>query len=192
MIDPGHGGDDQGATFGGKLVEKDITLALGRRLKSELHVRGIPARLLRDSDVTLSLEQRAENANEQHAAVYVSLHAGMPGQGVRVYAPALASSLPPSSVKFLPWESAQANSLPRSRELARKIAGELDKRNLTTISLATPLRPLNNIVAPAVAVELAPDPDNMQDVVSQKFQITVAAGIAAAIAELRPQLEKQP
>lgn len=190
MIDPGHGGDDQGAVFREKLVEKDITLALARRLKAELQERGIPAHLVRDGDTTISLEQRAELANEQHASVYVALHAGMPGGGVRVYAPVVVSS-EPASGKFVAWENAQANSLPRSRELAQKIAGELSKKNVVATSSATPLRPLNNVSAPAVAVELAPNPENLQEITSQKFQTTVAAAIAAGIAQLRPQWEGQ-
>jgi|SRR5579864_5709295 len=55
MIDPSHGGNDKGASFGGKLVEKDITLRLARELRKELEERGIATRLLRDSDIDLSL-----------------------------------------------------------------------------------------------------------------------------------------
>jgi N-acetylmuramoyl-L-alanine amidase len=190
MIDPGHGGDDPGAIFAGKLAEKDITLALARRLKSELHEKGIYARLLRDADISLSLEQRAENTNEQRAAVYVALHAGLPGEGVRVYAPAMASRAVAGST-FVDWDSAQTNSLSRSHELAQKITSELEKRGLSANSLSTPLRPLNNIVPPAVAVELAPDPDDLPGIMAQKFQSTVAAGIVAAIVELRPHWEGQ-
>lgn len=191
MIDPGHGGDDQGAVFRQKLVEKDITLALARRLKTELQERGIPAHLAREGDTTVSLDQRAQAANEQHASVYVALHAGMPSGGVRVYAPALVSSQPPSG-KFLVWENAQANSLLRSQELAQKIAGELNKKNVAATRSASPVRPLNNVAAPAVAVELTPDPENIQGMTSQKYQTTVAAAIAAGIAQLRPQWEGQP
>lgn len=192
MIDPGHGGDDRGATFGGKIAEKDITLALGRRLKSELHERGVNARLSRDADITLSLEQRAESANEQHAAIYVALHAGMPGPGVRVYAPALVSPFPSSAATFVTWESAQTKSLPRSQKLAQRIAAELEKRNLEAATLASPLRPLNNIAAPAVAVELAPDSGNIAGSMSQKLQITLASAIAAAIVQLRQEMGEQP
>lgn len=189
MIDPAHGGEDQGAVFGANLAEKDITLALARRLKTELQERGISARLLRDGDVSLSLEQRAESANEQHAAVYVALHAGVPGQGVRVYAPALPSVVPPVAGKFLVWEGVQANSLPRSQELAQRITVELDKKEVSATQLATPLRPLNNVSAPAVAIELTPDAENLQNLMAQKFQTAVAAGIATGIAQLRSQLE---
>ena len=67
MIDPSHGGYDKGATFGGKLVEKDITLRLAREVRKELEERGIAARLLRESDIDLSLDRRAEITNEQRA-----------------------------------------------------------------------------------------------------------------------------
>ena len=80
MIDPSHGGNDKGATFGGKLVEKDITLRLAREVRKELEERGIAARLLRESDIDLSLDRRAEITNEQRAGLYVALHAGRPGK----------------------------------------------------------------------------------------------------------------
>src|SRR5262245_14947838 len=69
MIDPSHGGDDKGAVFAGKAREKDFTLALARELRKELEERGVAARLLRDSDLNLSLERRAEIANEEHASI---------------------------------------------------------------------------------------------------------------------------
>ena len=192
MIDPGHGGDDNGAALlGDKLVEKDVTLALARRLKAELQEKGIVARLLRDADVALSLEQRAEAANEQHAALYVALHAGMPGRGIRVYSPANVSS-GVTSGRFLPWDNAQSNYLSHSQALAAAVAAALAKKNLTVSTLSTPLRPLNNINAPAIAVELATDPADLQDIVGQKFQTSVASGIAAEIAQQRSQWEKQP
>src|SRR6266852_6268331 len=97
MIDPGHGGEDSGAHFGNGLLEKELTLSLARRLKAELAERGISARLLRETDTNLGLDERAEISNEQHAAVYISLHAGRPGAGVRIYAPALASPPSPDS-----------------------------------------------------------------------------------------------
>jgi len=190
MIDPAHGGDDSGARFSDSLTEKEITLALARRVKAELQERGIAARLLRDGDTTLGLEQRAEIVNQQHTAVYIALHAGTPGRGVRVYAPVLTSSATPAGGKFLPWDAAQAPALPRSKELAREIADQLEKKSLPVFSLGTPLRPLNNVNAPAIAVELATDLDHAQELMNQKFQTTVAAGIASAIVQHRAEMER--
>lgn len=191
MIDASHGGDDQGARLGGRLAEKDVTLALARKIKNELQERGVAVRLLRDSDVTISLEQRAEISNEQRAGAYLAIHAGIPGGGVRVYTPAFGSNDKAAAGRFLSWDNAQEAYVPRSRTLAKGIAGELDKRDITATTLGTQLRPLNNINAPAIAIELAADPDNVQDITDQKFQNTVAAAIAVSIAQLRGQLEGQ-
>jgi N-acetylmuramoyl-L-alanine amidase len=192
MIDPSHGGNDKGASFGGKLVEKDVTLRLARELRKELEERGIATRLLRESDIDLSLERRAEITNEQHAGLYVALHAGRPGKGVRVYASFLNDSQPPLASRFMPWESAQAGALGRSQIAARAVSDELRKKGLTVANLAMPLRPLNNLAAPAIAVELTPETDDQQSLENQKRQNTVAAAVAAAVAQVRSQLGGRP
>ena len=188
MIDPSHGGNDKGATFGGKLVEKDITLRLAREVRKELEERGIAARLLRESDIDLSLDRRAEITNEQRASLYVALHAGRPGKGVRVYAPVLTDAQQPLAGRFLPWESAQSGSLSRSQNVARAVSEELKKKGLTVANLGVPLRPLNNIATPAIAVELAPDEDDLQSLESQKRQNNVATAIALGIVQIRSQI----
>jgi len=188
MIDPSHGGGDKGAAFGGKLVEKDITLRLAREVRKELEERGISARLLRESDIDLSLDRRAEITNEQRASVYVALHAGRPGKGVRVYAPALTDTQQALAGRFLPWENAQSGALSRSQNLARVVSEELREKGLTVANLGMPLRPLNNIVAPAIAVELAPQEGDQQSLESQKRQNIVATAIALGIVQLRSQI----
>ena len=188
MIDPSHGGNDKGATFGGKLVEKDITLRLAREVRKELEERGIAVRLLRESDIDLSLDRRAEITNEQRASLYVALHAGRPGKGVRVYAPVLTGVQQPLAGRFFPWESAQSPSLSRSQNVARAVSEELKKKGLTVANLDVPLRPLNNIATPAIAVELAPDEEGLQSLESQKRQNNVATAIALGIVQIRNQI----
>jgi len=191
MIDPSHGGYDKGADFGCKLLEKDITLKLARELRKELEDRGIASRLLRDSDVDLTLDRRAEIANEQRPAIYVALHAGRPARGVRVYAPLIADAQKPAG-RFLPWESAQVPALDRSKSAAQAIAAELRKRNLTVSVLGVPIRPLNSIVTPAVAVELAPEGEDTESLDSARRNSGVAAAIATAISQLRGQTGARP
>jgi N-acetylmuramoyl-L-alanine amidase len=188
MIDPSHGGNDKGATFGGKLVEKDITLRLAREVRKELEERGIAAHLLRESDIDLSLDRRAEITNEQRASLYVALHAGRPGKGVRVYAPVLTDTQQPLAGRFLPWENAQSGALSQSQNLAHAVSEELKKKGLTVASLGVPLRPLNNIIAPAIAVELAPEEDDLQSLENQKRQNSVATAIALGIVQARSQM----
>lgn len=190
MIDPGHGGEDPGASLGDNVAEKDVTLSLARRIRAELQDRGIVARLLRNEEETIDLAQRAQAADEQHASVYLAIHAGTPGTGVRVYAAAMISPPNADAGKFLPWELAQLPWLPRSRALSKAVANELNKKGVDASSLVTPLRPLNNINAPAIAVELASDRETLQQVLGQRFQSTVAAAVAGVVAQARPQTEQ--
>jgi N-acetylmuramoyl-L-alanine amidase len=191
MIDPSHGGSDKGANFGSKLLEKDITLRLARELRKELEERGIASHLLRDGDIEIGIERRAEITNEQHAAMYIALHAGLPGHGVRVYSPLLTDPQQADG-RFLPWESAQSGALIRSQSVAQAVTAEIRKKGLSVTSLGVPLRPLNNIVVPAIAVELAPGADGLQSLENQKRQNTVAAAIASGIAQVRSQMGARP
>jgi N-acetylmuramoyl-L-alanine amidase len=192
MIDPSHGGADKGAIFGSKLVEKDITLRLAREVRKELEERGIAVRLLRESDIDMSLDRRAEITNEQRAGIYVALHAGRPGKGVRVYVPVLADAQQPLAGRFLPWETAQSAALGRSQNVARAVSEELKKKSMTVANLGVPLRPLNNITVPAIAVELTPDEGNLQSLESQKRQNDVATAIALGIVQVRSQMGVRP
>jgi N-acetylmuramoyl-L-alanine amidase len=193
MIDPSHGGDDFGAILGpSRVPEKEISLALARQLKRQLEDRGIAARLLRDADVNLSLEQRAARTNEEHAGLYVALHAGQPGKGARVYAPALSMMLSPPAGRFLAWETAQADSLEQSRLVAGIVTGELRKTGLTVAGMGSTLRPLNNVIAPAIAVEWAPGTDDLRSPRIQKAENLLVSGIATAILASRNREGKGP
>ncbi len=75
VLDPGHGGDDTGATSASGLVEKDLTLAIAREVAQVLRARGHVVRLTRDDDTTRALSDRTALANRLKASVFVSLHA---------------------------------------------------------------------------------------------------------------------
>src|SRR5260370_10575660 len=129
MIDPGHGGNDKGALLAGAIAEKDVTLAWARDLRRQLEERGVPARLLRDSDQTLSLDRRAEITNEARPSVYVALHAAPPAGGVRVYAAALPLASETTKSRLVSWENAQTVSLERSRTVAPTAGNEIPRQN---------------------------------------------------------------
>jgi N-acetylmuramoyl-L-alanine amidase len=184
LIDASHGGDDKGAVFSNKLAEKDVTLSLARELRKELAERGVAAKMVREGDVNIALDRRAEIANEPHTLLYVALHAAPPGKGVRVYAPVVTSPHPATG-RFLPWESAQASSMDRSRKIAQAVASELKRKDIQVMLLNSSLRPLNNVVPPAIAVELAPEPGNVRSLESERLHNAVASAIAAAVAQTR-------
>jgi N-acetylmuramoyl-L-alanine amidase len=187
LIDPAHGGADSGASITASLVEKDVVLALARRVQRELASRGIVAGMLRNSDVAIALDQRAASVNAARPALYITLHAANTGRGVHVF----TSLLPAANLSrdgFLPWDTAQAAFLDLSGVAAGSVAAELESRKLPNTTLVAPLRPMNNIAAPAIAIEIAPPDDNVDNIASAEYQEQVAQSIAAGIAAVRSKL----
>jgi len=191
VLDPAHGGDERGAALNDKLAEKDVTLGFARLLRHELEVRGFAVTLLRDADTTLTLDQRANAANVAHPAIYISLHAVSQGSGVGVYT-ALLPVEGPSQGVFHPWNAAQAPALPVSRELGAAIVAQMQKKEFPVHASSASLRPLNNMLSPAVAVELAPGENGISDLTSANYQQRASAAIADAVASIRERLETQP
>ncbi|MBP1868386.1 MULTISPECIES: cell wall-binding repeat-containing protein [Clostridium] len=77
-IDPGHGGYDPG-TQGNGIVEKDIVLNYGLRLKGKLEANGIKVIMSRTSDVYVSLEDRSKGANNVNPDIFISIHINSAG-----------------------------------------------------------------------------------------------------------------
>ncbi|MBI3786291.1 MAG: N-acetylmuramoyl-L-alanine amidase [Deltaproteobacteria bacterium] len=75
VLDPGHGGKDPGAFGVGGIAEKDIVLAIAKRLRDRLADEpDLDVVLTRDSDVFLRLEERTALANAEHADLFLSIH----------------------------------------------------------------------------------------------------------------------
>lgn len=76
MVDAGHGGKDPGAVGANNLYEKDITLAMSKRLAKVLRKHlDCDVHLTRTKDVYLTLQQRTAMANRMGADVFISVHA---------------------------------------------------------------------------------------------------------------------
>jgi N-acetylmuramoyl-L-alanine amidase len=75
VLDPGHGGKDTGAIGTTGAYEKDINLAIARRLQKLLQERtDCKVVLTRNSDRFISLEERTAIANTQKADLFISIH----------------------------------------------------------------------------------------------------------------------
>jgi N-acetylmuramoyl-L-alanine amidase len=188
VIDPAHGGADPGAKLKDGLEEKEVVLAFARRLRAALAERGVNAHLLRDGDASLGNEQRAAAANSLHATIFVTVHAGTPGTGVRLY----TSLLPDAENRpaaFYPWETAQSFFMRPSRIVAQAAVAELSKRKVTVLLMPANLRPMNNVAAASLGVELAAPAADPQRVTNARAQEAIAAAIAAGIANARSVLE---
>jgi N-acetylmuramoyl-L-alanine amidase len=170
VLDPAHGGPDTGATLGDKILEKDVTLAIAARLRATLTAAGFTVVSTRDADpaAPLSGDQRAEIANRAHALACIVIHATASGPGVHLYTSALQPPEEDSSANFpltprpafvpVPWERAQAGSVNQSLRLASELSAALGKASLPVVTGREPLRPLDNLECPAIAIELAPLP----------------------------------
>jgi N-acetylmuramoyl-L-alanine amidase len=190
LIDPAHGGSDAGAALNAAFPEKDVTLVLARRLRQELATRGVQVQLLRDSDITLFPDQRAATVNASRPAVYVVIHATSQGSGVRLFTAMLpVANANDTHGPFTDWNTAQASALPRSRVLANQIAAAMQKSDFPVRSLNAALRPLNNVVVPALAIEIAPASGDVSQLASSDFQQSICAALASGIASVAPTLK---
>jgi N-acetylmuramoyl-L-alanine amidase len=56
-------------------------------------------------------------------------------------------------------------------------------------SLIAPLRPLANLIAPAVGIELAPPAGDVAELNSPTYQQAICSSLAAGLASMRDKLE---
>lgn len=75
VLDPGHGGDDHGASSRSGEREKDVALSIAKRIGKRLQGHGFRVLYTRQDDRFVSLPERTELANRAHASLFVSIHA---------------------------------------------------------------------------------------------------------------------
>ena len=196
VLDPAHGGQDAGAVLGDKILEKDVTLAIAARMRVTLTAAGFTVVTTREADPATALtgDQRADIANRGHALACIVIHATASGSGVHLYTSALQPPQEDSSTNYpltpraafvpVPWEMAQAASISQSLRLVSELSAALGKANLPAVAGREPVRPLDNLECPAVAIEMAPllvaDSD-ATPVTDTNYQQRVAATLTAAL-----------
>jgi len=76
VIDAGHGGEDPGASGRAGAREKDVVLAIARRLRNEIDAQpGMRGVMVRDGDYFVSHRQRMQVAHDAQADFFISIHA---------------------------------------------------------------------------------------------------------------------
>ncbi len=76
MLDPGHGGEDPGAVGRRGTYEKNVTLAIARRLKARIDAEpNMRAVLTRDGDFFVPLHVRVQKARRIQSDLFLSIHA---------------------------------------------------------------------------------------------------------------------
>ena len=114
VIDPGHGGDELGAQGPRGTLEKDITLAVSRRLRTLIESRlGLRVFLTREDDRTVPHDDRSAFANNHQADVFLSIHANA----------AVRPFIKGAEVYYLSVERADAEARKRADDAAIDAAG---------------------------------------------------------------------
>jgi N-acetylmuramoyl-L-alanine amidase len=75
-VDAGHGGEDPGAIGPKRVREKDVVLAIAKKVASEIDRQpGMRAMLVREGDYYVALRDRYEKARQARADLFISIHA---------------------------------------------------------------------------------------------------------------------
>ena len=214
VIDPGHGGEEVGAKGPGGTLEKDITLAIARKLRTSLaNSLGLQTFLTRDKDAEVPLDDRASFANNYKADLFISIHANASrshgAKGSEVYflsyqasdeesrrvalqeGEAQSGAPAGSDVALILWDMAQAEHLEESSALASRIQEELaqvtgsEGRGVKQ----APFRVLVGAAMPAVLVEVAfiSNSDEEKLLVSEAYQSKIVSALVRGVGRYQQQ-----
>jgi len=213
-VDPGHGGEDDGVRGAQGTKEKDLALAVARRVKGVIEARlGIRVLLTRDDDRNIPLDDRTALANNNKADLFISLHANAsvrrsvagatvflaafddsdteaarPAPGERV--PTFGGGL--RDIELVPWNLAQTRHLNQSVEFATILEQQL--RNRVPLSVhpidRAPLRILESANMPAVLLEMGflSNAEQEKQLTVDAFQAGVVQSIYEAVVRFRDSL----
>jgi N-acetylmuramoyl-L-alanine amidase len=209
VLDPGHGGaGDTGARSAKGALEKDLALAVARRVKAFIESRmGARVLLTREDDRALGADERASFANNNKADLFLSLHLGSSvvpanaGASIFVLDPAASTpdgaapaepavSMPvfgggSREVGVIPWNRAQAGHVDESAVFASLVARRLQPvvpphpRGIERAAL----RVLVGANMPALVVELGylSNADDEGRVTAPETQGRIAQALADAV-----------
>jgi N-acetylmuramoyl-L-alanine amidase len=180
VLDPGHGGEEEGAKGPTGLLEKDLVLDVARRLQQQLDRRGFQLFLTRERDKNIPLEERTAIANNRKADLFISLHANASPSPEASGAETYYLSLPRAAktdaerlgghetaalisrpdeadpLQMILWDMAQSQWLAESSVLAERIQADFNE----TLGIPdrgvkqAPFRILVGATMPAILVEI--------------------------------------
>ena len=212
-IDPGHGGEDDGAKGTNGAKEKDLALSVARRVKAVIEARlGIRVLLTREDDRNVALDERTALANNNKADLFVSIHANASARktvsgasifvaafdrdaarsaGVAERVPAFGGGL--RDIEMVPWDLAQIRHLDKSSEFATLL--EQQFRDHVPLAMhpteQAPLRVLESANMPAVLIELGylSNPEQEKVLAGDVFQGAFVQALTDAVVLFRDSLQ---
>lgn len=180
VLDPGHGGHDSGATGYSGSYEKDVNLAVAKKVAELLRAAGFEVLMSREDDRYLSLTDRVDFANSSQAAAFVSIHCNgstnpeTNGTEVYYYIDQDDPVVVAQAGERARFAQIMQNSLLRA--LGRKDNGVRDNKNFVVIRYTQ---------IPAILVEIAYLSNLDEEILlnDPPFQDRAAQGIADGIME---------
>jgi N-acetylmuramoyl-L-alanine amidase len=198
VLDAGHGGTDVGAQGRDGLLEKNLTAQLVDQVQKALQATGkYRVILTRTGDVNVGFDQRAAEANIAHPIAFISFHAGDLGPStprvmVYSYRPssplAMTAGADPQSL-LINWDKVQLRYMDRSNRFAQGLQKDLEETTkvASTPPMEVPVRVLQSVAAPAVAIEvgsLTPI-SNSAALTNPSFQQEIGDAVVQAIESLQ-------
>lgn len=174
VLDAGHGGKDNGTAYD-DILEKDINLAVVRKVEALLEENGVEVILTRDSDVFISLSGRVEISNEAEADLFISIHCNYYEKD--------------SQIQGLECYYYEAGTV--GKQYADAIFSSIEDRGIIAVRTAKEgdYYVLRNTAAPAVLVEIGYLSNTQErtnltsDAYQEKLAQELTAGILAGLEE---------
>jgi N-acetylmuramoyl-L-alanine amidase len=220
VLDPGHGGSEQGAQGPGGALEKELTLDISRRVAALLRADGFEVTLTRDGDEDVVLYSRAGVANNAHADLFISVHANASrfavARGAETYvlspeatddnarttaalendAVGVKQAAPEgdADLPMILWDLAQVQYLQESMRLAGVVQAKLNAAlGLKDRGVRqAPFAVLRGATMPAVLVELGfiTNPDEEKLLTNPDHRRKLAEALADAVRQFRADVAR--
>jgi N-acetylmuramoyl-L-alanine amidase len=189
VIDPAHGGADPGARGAAGILERDVVLHFALLLRDQLQRHGLRVVLTRQGGDSPSPDDRAALANSYRSAIFISLHVASTGplETARCYydsVPAVPPDSQPTPLRR--WDLAQQPHVEASRRLAALVQAQIKQKfaNSPAEPAAAPVRPLRNVAAPAIAVEVSSVSAPTREPLD-RMAVPLAEAVARAVSAFR-------
>ena len=194
IVDPGHGGDDQGCEGSTGILEKNIVLAVAKQLQRISKQQGVQVYLTRKTDTEKTQFERIQVAKQNRGQLFLSLHCNATfsphEKGIRIYL-----NNPKGQIRFpSPPKPAltgqrlkvltQVNFLKQSHDFARALQTELNFLTETPVQIIDlPLIALSEAYMPAVVLELGylSNVEDLEKLSNAEYTESVSEAITRAL-----------